>query len=262
LNSIISKTNVVFLSLLFIVNSILAQSLREPNAVEKKVLDKAVPVIVGVLDKCNDDNWNLEQNWYDDNPLVPVNYNEKGPIDINQNFERDYEVNLDSKRFNDIIKPVYDKSQALTDKVVALVKESEKNPQKNNKSESDLLKDSLKVVNNKLDELSELHVFAYINDHSVKGRPVKDLSVPGASMVTKFNGGHLSLDYFKSYYIAFGNWKSAKWSSDLKAYFYKFKDTPKPTVQNIVIIMTGAQDRMKELMHKINWSVLNKALTD
>ena len=42
----------------------------------------------------------------------------------------------------------------------------------------------------------------------------------------------------------------------------KFKDTPKSSVQNIVIIMTGAQDRMKELMNKINWSVLNKALSE
>jgi hypothetical protein len=34
------------------------------------------------------------------------------------------------------------------------------------------------------------------------------------------------------------------------------------SIQNIVIAMTGEQDRMKELMNKIDWCVLNKALTD
>jgi len=266
MNSIKTKTSFVFLSLLlFLANSISAQSLREPNAIEKKVFDKAIPIIVSVLDKCGNNNWTLDQNWYDGNPLVPVNYNDKGSIDINQNFERDYVVNQGSKRFNEIILPIYKKSQVLQDKVVARIKKYESNPSAKAEKEygkKDSLMDSLNAVNNKLQELNELHVYAYINNLYIKGRPVKGLSVPGAAMVTKLNRGHFAPDFFKSYYIAFGNWKSAKWSTGQKAYYYKFKNTPKPSIQNIVIIMTGAQDRMKELMNKIDWSVLNKALTE
>lgn len=253
--------------LFFIISSImifpingLGQSIREPNPAEKKVFDKAIPIIVSVLNKFGNNDWTLDQNWYDGNPLVPVDYNDKGPIGINQNFERDYEVNQDSKRFKDIIKPVYDKVQALSDKLVAKIKEYEKNPPKDNDMKKDPLSDSLDALNNKLQELNELHVYAYINRGNISGRPVTDMKVKGSAMVTKTNDGYMANDYFKSYYIAFGNWKSAKWNSNDNLYDFNFKDTKTPSIQNIVIIMTGAQDRMKELMSKIDWSVLNKAI--
>ena len=255
--------------LFFIISTIMifqiydfGQSLREPNAAEKKVFDKAIPIIQGVLNRFGNADWTLDQDWYDGNPLVPIDYNDKGPIGINQNFERDYEVNQDSKRFNDIIKPVYDKVQTLSDKLVVKMKEYEKNPPKNIDMKKDPLSDSLDVLNNKLQELNELHVYAYINRANISGRPATDVRVKGSAMVTKTNEGYMANDYFTSYYIAFGNWKSAKWNADDYLYDFKFKDTKTPTIQNIVIIMTGAQDRMKELMTKIDWSVLNKAIAE
>lgn len=51
MNSIIVRTVFVAFSLLFLTNSILAQPVREPNPAEKKVLDKAIPIIISVLDK-------------------------------------------------------------------------------------------------------------------------------------------------------------------------------------------------------------------
>lgn len=263
MNSIKIKIFIFVLSLHLFTISILAQTVRKPNAAEKKVFDKAIPVIVSVLNKFGNDDWTLDQDWYNDDPLVPTDYNDKGPIGIDQNFERDYVVNQDSKRFNEIIMPIYKKSQVLEDKVVARVKKYESHPSAKSEKENgkkDPLMDSLNAVNNKLEELNELHVYAYINNLYVKGKPVKGLNIPGAAIITKLNSGHFAPDFFKSYYIAIGNWQNAKWSTGEKAYYYKFKNTPKPSIQNIVIIMTGAQDRMNELIHKINWSVLNKAL--
>ena len=248
-----------------LLNNLFAQSVKEPSPAEKKLLHKSIVIIQSVLDQFGNNDWTLDQDWYNIDPLVPTDYKDNGPIGIDQNFERDYVVNQNSKRFNEIIKPLYEKSQALEDKVVAKIKKYENNPSPQAEKEyekKDPLTDSLDALNNKLEELNELHVYAYINNLYIKGKPVKGLSIPGAAMVTKLNGGHFAPDFFKSYYIAFGNWKDAEWSTDEKAYYYKFKDTAKPSIQNLVIIMTGAQDRMKELMHKIDWSVLNKALTD
>jgi len=265
MNSIIGKTYFVFLFLVFLTNSILAQSVREPNTAEKKVFDKAIPVIVSFLNKFGNSDWTLDQDWYNGDPLVPTDYNDKGPIGIDQNFERDYKVTENSDRFNNNILPLYNKSQQLTDRLLTSLKKFENDTSANAGEEYGKrtpLNDSLDALNNKLQELSELHVYAYINNLYVKGRPVKGLSIPGAALVTKLDGGHFTPDFFKSYYIAFGNWKNAEWNSDDNAYFFKFKNTKSSSIQNIVIVMTGAQDRMKELMHKINWSVLNKALTN
>ena len=260
MNFINTKTALIFLSLLLPANSILAQSVREPNAAEKKVFDKAIPIIQSFLDKFGNNDWTLDQNWYNDDPLVPTDYEDKGPIGIDQNFERDYVVNQDSKRFSEIIKPLYDKSQVLTDKVVAELKEYEKNPPKDGVMKKDAVSDSLDALNNKLEELNALHVYAYINRDNISGRPAADVKVKGSAMVTKTNEGYMAYDYFKSYYIAFGDWKTAKWNADDSLYDFKFKNTKTPSIQNLVIIMTGAQDRMKELIRTLDWSVLNKAI--
>ncbi len=263
MNSIKSKITLIFLIQLFLSGLNFAQSVKEPSPAEKKLLNKVIPIIQSVLDQFGNNDWELDQDWYNGDPFVPADDNGTGPIGLDQNFERDYKVTENSDRFNNIIMPLYEKSQVLQDKVVVNIKKYENNPsakaEKEYGKKSPLL-DSLDAINNKLEELSELHVYAYINNLYVKGKPVKDIDIPGAAMVTKENRGHFAPDFFKSYYIAFGNWKSAKWSDSQKAYYFKFKDTPKSSVQNIVIIMTGAQDRMKELMKTIDWSVLNKAI--
>ena len=262
-----TKTKIPLIAAAFIFSSgfVFAQSVRKPNAAEEKVFDKAIPIIVSVLDRFGNNDWTLDQDWYNGDPLVPTDYNDRGPIGIDQNFERDYVVNQDSKRFNEILKPLYDKSQVLTDKVLAEMKKFENNTSANagkDYGKKSPLQDSLDAINNKLEELNELHVYAYINRNNISGRPAADVKVKGSAKVTKTNEGYMAYDYFKSYYISFGNWKKAKWNADDNLYDFKFKNTKTPSIQNIVIIMTGAQDRMKELMNKIDWSVLNKALTN
>jgi hypothetical protein len=254
----------VLISIVFF-NNLFAQSVKEPSPAEKKLLHKTISIIQSVLDQFGNNDWSLDQDWYNGDPFVPADDDGTGPIGLDQNFERDYKVTENSDRFNNIILPLYKKSEQLTDRMVAQLKKLENDTSAEavkKYGKKSPLSDSLDTINNKLEELSELHVYAYINNLYVAGKPVKGIDIPGAAMVTKFNRGHFTPDFFKSYYIAFGNWKSAKWSDSQKVYYFKFKDTPKSSVQNIVIIMTGAQDRMKELMHKIDWDVLNNALTN
>lgn len=65
-----------------------------------------------------------------------------------------------------------------------------------------------------------------------------------------------------SYFLEFGNWKNVKPNPQNKVYYYKFKNTKTSSIQNIVIVLTGAPDRMKVLINKIDCGVLNKALTE
>ena len=248
--------------------SVYAQSLKEASPAEKKLLAKPVYAIQSLLDQFGNNDWgesNTDNSDYD--MLVPTDDNGTGPIGLSQNFERVYKVQENSKRFNTLLKPLYLKLQELNSKYA---EEYQAIQSKSAKEQEDFLSkpnptvDSLTTIGNKAEELSELDVYVYINDGYIQGKPVNepDVNVRGASLVTKLNHGYYQMDNWTSYFLAFGDWKDLKYNNEYNCYYYKFKNTKTSSIQNIVIVITGAPDRMKELMNKIDWSVLNKGLTD
>ena len=268
MKSIKAKTTFVFLSLMLLSNIISAQSLKEASPAEKKILKKPVSVIQSLLDQFGNNNWGeSDTDTRDYDLLVPINYNGIGPIPLNEDFERIYIVQENSERFNTLLKPMNLKLQALYSK---FGKESQDVQSKSLKEQEDFSKkpnptlDSITAIGNKMEKLNEVDVYAYINDDYIDGNPINDpgINVRGADMVTKQNRGYYQKDYWTTYYMAFGNWKGIKKDKEFKCYYYKFKKTKTSSIQNIVIVLTGAPDRMKELMNKIDWSVLNNALTD
>ncbi len=246
---------------------VLAQSLKEASPAEKKLLAKPVYVIQSLLDEFGNNDWGeSETDSKDYELLVPIDDNGSGPIGLSQNFERVYKVQENSRRFNTLLKPMYLKSQVLNSKYAeeyqAIQSKSAKE-QEEFMSKPDPTVDSITAIGNRMEELSEIDVYAYVNYDYIEGKPIKDpdINVRGADMVTKLNHGYYQKDFWTTYYLAFGNWKSIKMDKEFKCYYYKFKKTKTSSIQNIVIVLTGAPDRMKELMNKINWSVLNKVLT-
>ena len=233
-----------------------SQSLKEPSPTEKKFLVKPIHIIQSVLDQFGDNDWSLDSDDFNNNPVVPINDDGTGPINIDSDFERIYKVKENSKRYNTLIKPLAEKEKILSDKLSQMPQEEA--------GKDNSTYDSLIAKGKQLSELYEIDVYAYINDDFIKGRPINepDINVKGASIVTKLNKGYYADENWTSYFLAFGNWKNIKLNKEFNCYYYKFKNTKTSSIQNIVIVMTGAQDRMKELMHKIDWSVLNKALTD
>lgn len=258
--------------LLFILSVLLggntpAQSLKKPSPAEQAILDKAIPIIQSVLDRFGDNDWSLNQDWYNGEPYVPISDDGTGPIGIDQNFEREYQVQENSKRFNTIIMPLNNKLQELNSKYqeeYQAIQSKSVKEQEDFMSKSNPTMDSITAIGDKAEELNEIDVYAYVNTTLIKGKPVNDpgINVRGASLVTKLNHGYYQKDNWISYFLAFGNWKGLKYNNEFNCYYYKFRNTKTSSIQNIVIVMTGAPDRMKELMNKIDWSVLNKALTE
>ena len=198
---------ILFLQLIF-TYSVNAQSLKESSPAEKKILTKAVRVIRNLLYRFGDNDWELDQDWYDGRPLVPADDNGKGAFGINQNFDNVYKVNPDSKRFKNLIKPLAEKIQSLTAKYTSEIQSDEKKSLAERQKEvgkDNPVYDSIIALGNRLEELNEIDVYVYINRVYIKGMPFhdKDINVRGASAVTKLNKGYYQKDNWISYFLAF-----------------------------------------------------------
>ena len=102
------KKVLVLTSVLLLAGSSLRAQLRAPSPDEKKALDKAVTAIVHTLDQFNSDNWEKLQDYY--NGEIAVNGSASVPIDIDNNFERQYNVAARSGRYTTLIQPLNDKA--------------------------------------------------------------------------------------------------------------------------------------------------------
>ncbi len=261
---------ITFTSLLIFIFSISlsAQSLKEVSPAEKKILDKPISIIQSLLDQFGNNDWgepNTNNDGYE--LLVPIGYNGAGAIPLTQDFERVYRVQENSRRFYTVLKPMLDREKKLNAEYEAeyeAVQQKSAKEQEESMSKPTPAYDSLIALGKKSDELSEIDVYAYINKDLVEGKQVNDpdINVRGASLVTKLNSGYFQKENWTSYFLAFGNWKSVKPDKYNKCYYYKFKNTKTSSIQNIVIVMTGAPDRMKELMNKLDWKALNGVLTN
>jgi hypothetical protein len=74
-----------------IVFSAAQAQLRDPTTQEKTALDKISVALISTLDQFNSDDWDKINDYY--SPLS-VNPNPGVPIDIDNNFERQYRVRL------------------------------------------------------------------------------------------------------------------------------------------------------------------------
>lgn len=234
------KVRTILFAVLFAANAHVASGVVvKPTPAQKKTLDKVIPAILRVLDRFGNKDWSLSQDWYDGDPLMPVHC--PPVLDINQNFQRDYEVRPGSERFTRLIVP-------LNAQIEEMMKQSP------------IPYDRIEKLGNTMRELSQLQVYVYVNRANIEGRAVSGNPAPGAAMVTRIDRGYFAYDDWKSYFIAFGNWKTARWNAADHLHEFRFARCSSPCIQNIVVVMTGAPDRMKELMGKIDWNVLNEAL--
>jgi hypothetical protein len=167
------------------------------------------------------------------------------PIDIDQNFEREYNVSQNSERFKTLIKPIYDRINQLM----------QKQPVPYN---------SITTLGAKAKALSNVTVYVYINRSSldVHPDPKSDPKIEGVAFVHKSPGEYFNSEKGYSYYLGFGNWTAAKWDTELGWLHFNFRH-PKhtPYIENIVVIFFGANDRVQELLNKVDWKILNDALT-
>lgn len=215
--------------------------LRPPTAAEKAVLDKYRTVINQILDQCRSDDWD-EKVDYEVSDDVYVHPNSGRPLDVNEMFQRSYDVHYGSDRFNKKVLPPTQKLQETSD-----MKEKMKYGAEAQKSMR------LRI---------EVH-FNYVEASDIEPPPGEnpDLKISGAAFAYKTKN-HVTDANSGAAILGFGNWQPLKWDSDHKAYYFHFvHPVNSPYIENVVINFYGASDRIDELLHSIDWTKVNDAMT-
>jgi len=217
-----------------LVPAALAGQLHEPTAAERHALDPAISAITRVLDHFGDDDWDKASDSYSDNVLVSDDPDV--PLDIDQNFERTYSVRQGSHRWHTMIEPLMGQLQQLM-------------------TGGDYA--AQRRVGGRMRSLSDVTVDVYINradfsvDTTVPG--TTRVVVPGAALAYRVPPDSSLETQGPTYVIGFGKWHGQRYT-----FVHRSRTA---AIENIVVQMRGADDRIRELLSRIDWRPLDAVLT-
>lgn len=213
-------------------------SKRQPTAAEEKAITKYVTAVNKVLDQVGGPDWDEHIDQKIEHPMV--NLMDDRPLDVDELLRRTYEVRPGSKRFQTLIAP---RQQKLT-----LVKDA---------SQRDLQRAQM-------EDLKYLEVEAHFNLFVVPMMtgpdPKHDPKVPGATFVHQDRNNPFG--HGVAYVLFFSNGRAGKWDETNGVYRNTFVHPPNsPYIENVEIRIYGAEDRIHELLRKLDWKQVNAALT-
>jgi hypothetical protein len=210
----------------------------KPAPAEEKVITKYTDTMNKVLDQFRSADWDETVDSGIEHPMV--NSVADRPFEIDQVLQRTYHVRPGSPRYQTIILPKLQKSA----------------------QEKDLTEKQLQEA--KIEDLMHLQVQVHLNMlvvPMVTGPDSKrDRKIPGATFVHEDRNNPFG--HGVAYVLFFSNGRPGRWEEVNGVYRYKFVHPPNtPFIENMEIRIFGAEDRVQELMHKIDWKQVNAALT-
>jgi len=210
----------------------------KPTPAEQKAITKYADTMNKVLDQFRSPDWDEKVDATIDHPAVST-FGDR-PMDIDQLLTRTYEVRKDSKRYQTLVLP---RLQKLAD-------------------EKDVTKKQLEAA--QIEDLLHLQVQVHFNMLVVPmitgPDPKVDPKVPGATFVHKDRNNPFS--HGVAYVLFFSSSKPGRWEevNDVYRNFFVHKpDTP--FIENVEVRIFGSEDRIKELLRKVDWKQVNSALT-
>lgn len=215
--------------------------LRDPDPKEKEVLAKYRTVVNEILDQFRSDDWD-ETVDYEVGDDVSVAPNADRPLDVNEMFQRSYNLRPGSQRYTSKILPSLQKLQETQN-----ISEKQK-----------LGKEIQKFMHLRV----EVH-FNVANVGDIEPPPSQntDLKIAGAAFAYKTKNNVTNADSAAAI-LAFGNWQPVKWDAEHGWYHFHFVHLVNtPYIENVVVNLYGASDRIDELLHSIDWKRVNDALT-
>ena len=213
--------------------------LRPPNAQEKPILIHYREVVAKLLNQFRSDDWE-ETIDYEMTDEVQISNDPDVPLDVDQMSQRSYLIRTGSALYEKEIAPFAAKLSAMKDP-----------------NEMASLAKQMKMMNFSV-ELNFNRAEASL-DPPPPGNP--DLHVPGAALAYRLKP--YKFDKGTSVILLFGNWKAATWNANTGGDRFKFKHSPhQPAIENIVIQLDGSPERIDQLLHGVNWQVVNDALTE
>ncbi|HEY4678411.1 MAG TPA: hypothetical protein VIJ01_14695 [Candidatus Angelobacter sp.] len=210
----------------------------QPTPAEQKAITKYVDTMNKVLDQFRSPDWDEKIDTTIDHPTVDT-FGDR-PMDIDQMLQRTYEIRKDSKRYKTLVEPRLQK--------LATIK--------------DISERQLEAA--RIEDLQHLQVQVRFNMLVVPlitpPDPKVDPKIPGATFVHKDR--HNPFSHGVAYVLFFSSTKNGRWEdvNDVYRNFFVHKpDTP--FIKNVEVRIFGPEDRIKELLRKIDWRQVNAALT-
>ena len=211
---------------------------RQPTPGQQKVIAKYTTAVNKVLDQFRSEDWEETIDATIEHPKV--NPLDDRPLDIDEVLQRTYKVRPSSKRYQTLIAPKLAKMEA------------EKDPAKK------------QFMGAQIEDLMHLQVQVHFNMRVVPlitGPDSKvDPRIPGATFVHQDRNNPFS--HGVAYVLFFSNGKAGRWEDVNDVYRNFFVHPPNtPYIENLEVRIYGSEDRIKELLRKIDWKQLNSALT-
>jgi len=209
-------------------------------------------LITSLMKNCVNHNWMLYAILFDEKPfkeyntLINENANSKNaPSDFNkrdQYFKGEYGLDPRSDLSKRLIDPLDNE----------FIRMSSENPEPH---------DSMNAISKKEREIGVYYIYVFINKKKTEGKLLTGVKIPGAALITMMKHAYRDSCDWNSYFIAFGRWKNARLdqANDTRRFGFEHA-VGSSSIENIVVVLTGAKDRVKELLTNIDWQVLNKVI--
>jgi hypothetical protein len=229
-----------------------SQSHRSPTPQEKAVIDKAVHAVLPVMQEFINSDWEMVSGGADNPDDYSVDRKPDRPLNVAPFNDWQFSVKQGSPLWNGKIKPLQEKMMAA-----ASVGGDENGAAAYDRISKDYF------------NRRDIFVEAEVNDVELPMLPGKNsaanLKIPGCAYSFKLTHDHWrgsNQDLDAGYLLAFGNWSTAKPSRDYDDYRFHFiHPDVDPFIENIVILIKGNEQRIKELLKEIDWNEVNKGLS-
>lgn len=229
-----------------------SQSSRPPTPHERVAIDKAVHAILPVMQKFIDRNWKIAAGGADDPNYYSVDKKPYVPINTAPFNDWQFSVKENSPLWNEKLQPMFAKLM---------------HPPVDYRNEKEMA--AYNQLAKEYKNLKDVFVEVEVNRPGLPPSPDKssaaDLKIPGCAYAFKLSHEHwigTDRNLEAGYVLAFGNWSTARPSQEYGDRLFHFiHPNTSPFIENIVIIIMGNEERIKELLSKINWNEVNNGLS-
>jgi hypothetical protein len=244
----------VVVALIALASAVVAagQSRREPTADEAKVLTRFIGAVASVAGPFADENWEVTGGTFPEDPShETISIRARVPLDDCIGGDRTWKVRNGSPRFNARLKPLYERAQTLTDGLVAKYQAGK-----------DASADTKEIerVHQQIKSANEVTMDVCGNSPNIEPAALaRDtpslLQGVAAHKVTPDVCGDAATT---CYVLVYGDWQTARTSGERYG-FHFVHPAASPYLENIVIRLHGADDRLQEML-KADWTRVGAAL--
>ena len=231
-----------------------AQSRRAPTADEAQVLTRFVNAITSTVARFADENWEVEGGTFpEDAGDETLSAHPRLPLDDCIGGDRTWRVRSNSPLFNSRLLPLYERAKSLSEAMAANMAAG-----KSVSSE----RQELQRLNQQIRGINRVTLEVCGNSPNI-GADALALDTPSilpGLVAHKRPSDVCGGDVAACYVLVYGDWKSARLNASRDSYTYHFVNPAgSPYLENIVIRLKGADDRIQEML-KADWPRVAAAL--